>query len=78
MWERTQASGEAGWALAVLTLALRSEIVRGMQPPNPQVLFRESIHDLASEPTIENARRYLAASRLLEAQGERREDERKP
>jgi hypothetical protein len=47
-----------------------------MQPPDPQMLFCESIHDLAEEPTLENVLRYLAASRLLD-QPERRPPERK-
>jgi hypothetical protein len=36
-----------------------------MQSPDPKLLFRESIHDLAAEPTLVNAQRYLVASRLL-------------
>ena len=43
-----------------------------MPPPDPQMLFGRCVHDLASEPTLENALRYLAASRLLAIQAERR------
>jgi hypothetical protein len=72
----TLASGEADWGLAAVTCGLRSEIVPGMPPPDPQMLFGESIHDLAEEPTLENVLRYLAASRLLD-QAERHPPERK-
>ena len=45
------------------------------RPTGAQLLFRESVHDLVSEPTFENVRRYLAASRLLELEVERRSAE---
>jgi hypothetical protein len=57
----------------MVTPAHRSAIVSGMQQPDPQSLFSESVHDLAAEPTLENARRYLAASRLLDDHAKRRQ-----
>jgi hypothetical protein len=48
-----------------------------MPPPDPQLLFGQCVHDLASEPTLENALRYLAASRFLEIKAEPRPADRK-
>jgi hypothetical protein len=39
--------------------------------------FREAILDLADEPSIDNVRRYLAASRLLEQARETALEERR-
>jgi hypothetical protein len=36
-----------------------------MPPLDPKTAFRKAVLDLAEEPTPLNARRYLAASRLL-------------
>ena len=52
---------------AVQTPRPRHEIVHDMKPATVEILFREAVHDLAYAPTPENVRRYLVASRLLDA-----------
>jgi hypothetical protein len=37
-----------------------------MESPDPYATFREAVLDLVEEPTPANAKRALAASRLLE------------
>jgi hypothetical protein len=37
-----------------------------MEPSDRRAVFRKAVRDLNDNPTPENVRRYLAASRLLE------------
>jgi hypothetical protein len=56
----------AGWALAATTRRLGSAIVTDMASVNAHAAFRQAVLDFAEAPTPRNARRYLAASVLLE------------
>ena len=55
-----------GLALAVTTREAPSAIVEPMDASRTLALFREAVLDLSDHASEENARRYLAASRLLE------------
>jgi hypothetical protein len=50
-----------------MTRATTCDIVAPMRLLDPYPAFRGAVHDLAAEPTPINVRRYLAASRLLDA-----------